>query len=152
VGQPRADPGPTQARPSPKLGRVWSSFCDSWPNLPCPGILCRAGLGTVFRPKPSLFAAWRLWKYYWSIRIELWRDIVNHTTSNVGCATGAVEASFLPNAVVERVTLGKRKGVAISLWIKIFDNNDCFISILQVKREELHPRGRYISGSEMVKE
>jgi hypothetical protein len=36
-------------------------------------------------------------------------------SNNLCCATGAVEAAFLPNAVVERVTLRKRKGVAISL-------------------------------------
>jgi hypothetical protein len=36
-------------------------------------------------------------------------------TNNGCCATSAVEAAFLPNDVVERVTLRKRKDVAISL-------------------------------------
>jgi hypothetical protein len=47
--------------------------------------------------------------------MSLRREIVNHTTNNVNCATDAVEAAFKSNNSLGRVALRKRKGVAIYL-------------------------------------
>jgi hypothetical protein len=46
---------------------------------------------------------------------SLRREIVNYTTNNVCCATGAAEAAFRSNTAWGRVALRKRKGVAIYL-------------------------------------